>query len=473
MGDDSYEKAAWRIHDGEWMSPDSNTGNDFNKLKKDCKTAWKKALSELEAGSAPPTKELKNFEKLRIAREWVDLRVVYDTFLGQYLCEGITTGPAAEYDTYNLQSDENSYISKPFFVNAFEVDRMSRTSAIKEWATTLPKRSGTKEIDKLAAFIPAIDPDQAKLFFTGWLIRAYIQAVNPKDLDANSIVNRWMLILHQQRQDSGKSGFFRWLSPYPEWVKENGLEDNKDGYIALGRYFFVLDDELGGLSRVAQHERIKSMISTSKIDVRPPYAKVDVALQRTASFCGSTNNTDIFPSAEGTTRFLVLPLTEDVFKWEEYTKQVDRTKLWAEVKHLASTSWLEDNVEDIAKYRTSSNNAYVREDNESFVVERYVRVSTIDDGKVLRAGDLMREFCETDYGYNNLNINRLGQALRKAFGERVFGHSPDGKECRGYKITLLPATAAPSAPTVSVSPPEVEAFKKSGMKVKKKRRPQR
>jgi predicted P-loop ATPase len=279
-----------------------------------------------------------------------------------------------------------------------------------------------------------------------------------------------MLILHQQKQDSGKSGFFRWLSPYPAWVKENGLEDNKDGYIALGRYLFVLDDELGGLTRVTQHERIKAMISTSKVDVRPPYARVDVKLDRTASFCGSTNNTDVFPSAEGTTRFLLLPLKEDVFKWEEYTKQVDRTKLWAEVKALVATDWLKINTPAIIEYRTATNIGYARDDQESYVVERFIRASEVDDGKVLRAGDIMREMCDTEYGYANLNIVRLGQALRKIFGERVFGHSPDGKECRGYKVTIIPANPAP---TVSKKDVSVAEIKNKSFKAKRKKLSQR
>lgn len=438
MGDDTYEKAAWRIHDEEWMMPESHTGGDFDKLKTACKAAWKKALAEVEAG-VTPKKELKNFEKLRIAREWVDFRVVYDTFLGQYLCDNVVTNPAAEYDTYNFQADEDTYIPKPFFVNAFEVDRMPRVSVLKDWGESLPKHKGAiKEINKLATFIPAVDPEQAQLFLTGWLIRSYIQAVNPFDQDANSIVNRWFLILHQQRQDSGKSGFFRWLSPYPGWVKENGLEDNKDGYIALARYLFVLDDELGGLSRVQQHERLKAMISTSKIDVRPPYGKVDVSLDRTASFCGSTNNTDIFPSAEGTTRFLVLPLTEQEFDWQSYTQQVDKTKLWAEVKYLATTDWLDVNTPAIIKYRSDTNKEFVKDDIEAFVVARYIR-EDIKATHLLRAGDIMRIFCGTDYGYNNLNIVRLGQALRKTFGERMSGKSPDGADIKGYKVTLLPA----------------------------------
>lgn len=453
QGDTNPGEAALRIWDNEYMSPDSKTGSDFKTLEVDCKRTWAKALQQTEAG-VTQQKRLKEFEKLRTAKEWVDSRVRYDTFLGQYLLEDNTpTGPAAEYDAYNTQADDKTFIEKHYFQNAFEVDRMPRTSTVKEWGASLPPWDKKDWIKTLSAYIPAKDPRQAELFLKGWLIRSYIQAVNPKELSYNDIVNRWFLILYQHRQESGKTGFFRWLSPIPEWIKENGLEDDKDGYIALARYLFVLDDELGILSRVSQLERLKSMISISKIDVRLPYGKSDVRFPRVASFCGSTNNEDIFPPSEGTTRFLVLPLTEEAFNWETYTKKIDRVKLWAQVKHLAGTQWLKENNEAIINYRVATNTDFIKEDIESFAVMRHVEK---DEGTeiVLRAGDILRTLCDDNYGYKNLVMFKLGQALKKQFGERVFGTSIEGKQCRGYKVTVrLPEITAKPPVTARLLPP--------------------
>jgi hypothetical protein len=440
QGDTTPEAAAYRIYENDWMSPDSKTGSDIKTLTVDCKRSWAKALQQTEAG-VTTRKRLKDFEKLIHAKDWVDNRVTYDTFLGRYLSEGIETGPAAEYNAYNATADDLTFIEKHYFQNAFEVDRMPRVSTVKTWGESLPKWDRKDWIKELIKYVPARNPEQAELYLKGWLIRAYIQAVNPEQLDCNSIVNRWFLILYQHRQESGKSGFFRWLSPYPEWVKENGLEDDKDGYIALARYLFVLDDELGILSRVSQLERLKSMISISKIDVRLPYGKADVRFDRVASFCGSTNNEDIFPPSEGTTRFLVLPLTEESFDWKAYTKKIDRTKLWAQVKYLASTDWLEKNSSKVVSHRVATNADFIKEDLETFVVQRYLRANAEESTLVLRAGDIMRVFCGTDYGYNNLVLGRLGQALKKAFGERVNGLNLEGDKCKGYKLRILPADA--------------------------------
>jgi predicted P-loop ATPase len=319
---------------------------------------------------------------------------------------------------------------------------MPKFSSLKQWGESLPKWDKKDWIKKLVEHIPAVDKVQAELYLKGWLIRVYIQACNPKDQDDNSIVNRWFLIFHQQKQESGKSAFFRWLAPNPKWVKGNGLEDNKDGYIALCRYMLVLDDELGGLSRLQQQERIKSMVSSSKIDVRPPYGKVDLSVSRTASFCGSTNHDDIFPPSEGTTRFLMLPLKDQDFGWEKYITDIDKVKLWSQVKHLASTSWLKVNTPALVKYREETNKNYVREDLESFVVTRFLQLDN-DSPVVLSTGDIMRVLCDQDYGYNNLNINRLGQALKKVFGDRVNGFSKGNKRTKGYKVKILPAFETP------------------------------
>jgi hypothetical protein len=439
QGDKTYEAAAYRIYENEWMDPKaSKTGANFDMLKLDCKRTWDKAVSETEAG-VTPQKRLKDFEKLRVAKEWVDSRVTYDIFTNQYLSDNKITNHSSEYNAYNTQADDKTFIEKHFFQNAFECDDIVKFSSLKKWGESLPKADKTDWIKKLVTFIPAVDPVQAELYLKGWLIRVYIQAVNPKNQDDNSIVNRWFLILHQQRQESGKSAFFRWIAPDPKWVKGNGLEDNKDAYLALCRYMLVLDDELGGLSRIKQQERIKSMVSSSKIDVRPHYGKVDLAVSRTASFCGSTNHDDIFPPSEGTTRFLMLPLKDSDFGWEKYITQIDKVKLWAQVKQLAATEWLKKNTPAIIKYRDDTNTNYIKEDLECFVVSRFMER---DDSSpiVLTAGEIMRTLCDTDYGYNNLNINRLGQALKKEFGERVDGLSKGNKRTKGYKIKILPAS---------------------------------
>jgi hypothetical protein len=436
LGDDDPKKAAWRIWDEEWMSPNSKTGSDRETLETDCVRTWTKATEQINSGSTKQ-KRLQDHERLRIARDFVESRVRLDTFLNQHLVGNVITNPAIEYSEYNKTADSLTYIDKHFFKTAFEVNSMSQCNTLKEWGDRLPKWDKKDWIKKLSEYIPAKDPRQAELFLKGWLIRAYIQGVNPKNLDGTSIVNRWFFILHQHRQDSGKSSFLQWIAPKLDWVKLSGLDESKDGYTALAKYLFVQDDELGGLSQVKQHERIKAMISVSKVDVRPPYAVSDINVPRVASFCGSTNNDRVFPSSEGTSRFLTLPLKDQVFNWRGYTKSIDRTKMWAQVKYLACTDWLEVNDTEIVDYRSKTNLGFVREVMEQYAVDRYLSKSKGEF--IMSTGDIITKL-ESMYDLDRLNITTLGQALRDRFGDRVNGKTVDGRTTKGYKVEVLGQT---------------------------------
>lgn len=430
LGDETPQAAAYRISDNEWMSPDSKTGSDYKLLEIDCIRTWAKATEQIDSG-ATKQKRLKDFEKLIQARNWVNSRVKYDTFLNEYVCEGVSTSPAKEYSEYNRTADDLTYIEKHFFQTSFEVNDMPRCNTLKEWGYSLPPWDKKDWIKKLSDYIPAKNKKQAELFLKGWLTRAYIQGVNPDNLDSTSIVNRWFLILHQHRQDSGKSSFLQWIAPRLDWVKLSGLDEGKDGHTALAKYLFVQDDELGGLSQAKQHERIKAMISISKVDVRPPYAASDVNLPRTASFCGSTNSDRIFPSNEGTSRFLVVPLKDEEFNWRKYTKEIDKVKLWSQIKYLAVNNWLDEFTGEIIKYRSETNNGFIRENLEHHAVEKYV----VSGKMVMSTGDILQQL-ESMHGLNKLNINMLGQALRDKFGDRVYGETKYKTKTRGYKVDI-------------------------------------
>lgn len=382
-------------------------------------------------GSKDRENRLKEYERLQYALAWVYGRVHYDVLADSYkLDDGSETGPGREYEEYNALADDLTYIDKHFFVTAFETGKIQRINSLKIWSEGLPKWDKKDWIKKFAAYLPAKDPLQAELFLKGWLIRAYIQGVNPNDADLMSVVNRWFLILHQHKEDSGKSSYLQWLSPRLDWVKLSGIEESKDGYSAMAKYLFVLDDELKGLGSFKYYERLKAMISTAKVDVRPPYAKADINLPRVTSFYGSTNSDSIFPATEGNSRFLVIPLKDEEFNWREYTRTIDKQQLWSQVAHLANTDWLEKNSAAIADQRREINAGLTRESSEVFAVTNYLRTDTT--GNVLPTGKIL-ERLRDDFDYKNLNINTLGQALRTVFGERTNGVC-NGVRMKGYPV---------------------------------------
>lgn len=382
-------------------------------------------------GSKDREKRLMEYERLQYALAWVYGRVHYDVLADSYKLDDQTeTGPGREYEEYNAMADDLTYIDKHFFVTAFETGKIQRINSLKIWSDQLPDWDKKDWVKKFAGYLPAKDPKQAELFLKGWLIRAYIQGCNPNDADLMSIVNRWFLILHQHKEDSGKSSYLQWLSPNLNWVKLSGIEESKDGYSAMAKYLFVLDDELKGLGSFKYYERLKAMISTAKVDVRPPYAKADINLPRVTSFYGSTNSDNIFPATEGNSRFLVIPLRDEEFNWREYTRTIDKQQLWSQIKHLASTDWLDKNSGLIADYRKEINAGLTRESQEIFAVTNYLAQDL--SGNVLPTGKIM-ERLRNDFDYKSININSLGQALRTVFGERINGLY-GGVRTKGYQV---------------------------------------
>ena len=383
-------------------------------------------------------KRLEEHEKLRISADYVYNRVSYDVIGDRYITDnGEETSPAKEFAHYNVNADTLTYIEKHFFMNAFETGLIPRIHSIKTWAETLPPWDGVDWIKKIASFIPATDPVQAELFLKSWLVRSYIQSVNPEDLNPISVVNRWFLILHQHKEDSGKSSFLQWLSPNLDWVKLSGLEENKDGYSAMAKYMFVLDEELAGLGAFKFHTKFKALISTAKIDVRPPYAKADIKMDRVANFYGSTNNDKIFPATEGNSRFLVIPLRDEVFNWRVYTKEIDKNQMWAQVRYLAGTDYLSTISDEVSSTRELINRDLVKDNEETHIVDNYLESDTT--GGVMQTAAIAEFIQSITKSYSRINLNMLGQALRKAYGERINGYT-NGRRTRGYPVRFKDLT---------------------------------
>src|SRR5688572_4573112 len=335
FGDETPEKVAYRINEEDWMDPTSDH-TDSKAILKSCRAAWEGAKKDIqEVGKSDEQKRLSEPEKLAKALEYVKANVMYDTFKNCYVHSQshAELTPSDVYINYNDLVSDKLYIPKVFFDVAFESVQVPRFDPVKIWADNLPKWDGRVDyIKNLCKYIPAKDPRQLELYLKSWLIRCYIQTVNPHNKPAIEIVNRHFLILQSNLESNGKSSFLSWLSPFMEWVKISGIEQGKDGKRSLAEYMIIVDDEMHGIKQFKETDAFKSLISMPKIDVRLPYAKKDSALPRIASFCGSCNSPKIFSVGEQNTRFLCVPLDDKMFDYKGYMKKIDKSKLWGQVK---------------------------------------------------------------------------------------------------------------------------------------------
>jgi hypothetical protein len=439
-GDETPEKAAYRITDEDWMHPDSDHA-DSKSILKACRAAWAGAKKDVqEIGEKQEEKRLTEPEKMDKALDYIKANVVYDTFRNSYLNKTTLeeTSPVDAFISYNYLVSDKLYIPKLFFDYAFESVQVPKVDPLKEWASNLPPWNGKVDyIKKLCSFIPARNPLQMELYLKAWLIRSYIQAINPHNKSAVEITNRHFLILQSNMEGSGKTGFLQWLSPFPEWVKISGIEQGKDGKRVMANYMIVVDDEMHGITQFKETAAFKSLISMSKVDVRLPYARKDSYLPRVASFCGSCNSARLFPVGEQNTRFLCVPLLDKMFDYRGYMKATDKNKLWGQVKAMSDTDWLDKNDKTIRELRTETNKEFERETLEEYLLDTYFVQLPESRKEVMQTGDVIQKIREMEeYRNANINMNVMGSILTKKFGDRVNGYIR-GVRSRGYKIEFL------------------------------------
>lgn len=426
------EEIAYHIFEQEWMAKDSKH-RDYKSILKHVKAAYEGAITEVDAVGAGRTKKLSITEKYNKALEYFKAVARYDTLGNRYTLKdtGKEVGPLEIYSRYDEQVDEMSKIEPGYFDRAFESLDVDRYSPIVEWSKNLPKWNKKNNIAALCKFIPAQDPSLLELFLTNWLIRCYIQAVNPFSLTPESIVNRHFLILQSTMEGNGKSSFLNWLCPLQEWYTTTAHYDDKDGLVSLSSYMFIIDDELASTQRVKELELVKKIVSIPKINVRLPYGKRQMQMARTASFCGSSNNDKIFNIGEQNTRFLCVPLLPEMFRYNEYIK-LDKDQIWAQVKALAvQNKWLQGNEVRLRDLQKETNKTFEKETTEKDILKIHTRPllpedvadSTTKLPAILRVSDVVALIRATA-PHKQAQINKfvLAAALKEIYGAPVLGY---------------------------------------------------
>lgn len=137
-------------------------------------------------------------------------------------------------------------------------------------------------------------------------------------------------------QGVGKTSVFRILGG--KWSKTfTGSFDNKDFYLLLRGAIIIDLDEGSALSK-NESIKIKSIITQTHDEYRPPYGMTTQKFPRRFVFSMSTNEVKPFRDVTGNRRYWVVDLEEKVdFAWLEN----NRDQLWAEVYHKYKTKTLD------------------------------------------------------------------------------------------------------------------------------------
>ena len=84
---------------------------------------------------------------------------------------------------------------------------------------------------------------------------------------------------------------------------ESKLDAGKDDEILMTQKILIVDDEFGGKSK-QEEKRFKEITSKQIFNLREPYGRVNVDLNRLATLGGSTNDTGILNDPTGNRTFI-------------------------------------------------------------------------------------------------------------------------------------------------------------------------
>ncbi len=183
-------------------------------------------------------------------------------------------------------------------------------------------------IDYLCSFVKAKDQELFNSMLRKHMIRAVGQGMA-------KFTNRFVFVIQQLKQNTGKSSFIKFLNPFPNGELYSEKISEKDPILTLSQTFKINLDELESFTK-KDVNCLKSLISSQSNQVRLFYSQVYETRNRIASFWGSTNKIEFLEDGENT-RWLILQVESFDFDYCNVTTgvtKIDINKVWAEAIHL-------------------------------------------------------------------------------------------------------------------------------------------
>ena len=237
----------------------------------------------------------------------------------------------------------------------------------------------TGNISKVCASIQTQDPTYAEYFLTKWLI-SIIATIHGQHSP--------LMLIFQGPQNAGKTWFERNILPEPlkNYIGEvsPGMKD-VDFYLLMCQKLIIIDDECGGKSKKDDLHQ-KALLDKARFDVRKPYGKGNVTVQRLAMMCGNTNEKDILTDLTGNRRYLIIDFQS--YDWEVYNS-VDKTALLMECYHLYKSGYNFRLTKDDIAYLNKYDYKYAAPSSARELIQKYFSPTTEQRGTPLTATDIV------------------------------------------------------------------------------------
>jgi predicted P-loop ATPase len=203
---------------------------------------------------------------------------------------------------------------------------------VREWFENNAHRSPEGCIAALAATIESdtgfdaeeFDPSFVEDFLRRWLVGVVSSAFGK--------YSPLLLVLSGEKQNTGKTEFFRRLLPdkLQKYYGESKLDAGKDDEILMTQKLILMDDEMGGKGKT-ETKRLKELTSKQVFTLREPYGRKNVDLARLAVLCGTSNDNALLSDPTGNRR--IIPIHVLSINHSAYNA-INKDDLFAEAYHL-------------------------------------------------------------------------------------------------------------------------------------------
>lgn len=316
-----------------------------------------------------------------------------------------------KYNLNNVKSLMRSAFVKPY-------------DPISEYFQSTTYDGTTDYIDQLAGYILTSNNPFWRAMFKKALVRSIACGLGVKE-------NRIVMVLYGRKQETGKSTFIRFLSPWKDgkYFTESPIigGNQKDTEIRFSENFIYNLEELAGLSRVDVN-KLKADISKSTIKERRAYAVFETSAPRRCNFWASTNQREFLHDEENT-RWLIFDVHG--INWA-YKSDIDIHKVWGQAWHLYRNGFDFELSDQERKNRDIANDEYRYRRPEEDLLARYFRPNENKELCKFYSATEIAAILNNVSPILRINPNNIGKTIASVYGLESCQVKINGKNTRGY-----------------------------------------
>ena len=339
-------------------------------------------------------------------------------------------GSEGEFEQLQYQYMWRALVEGGFDFKVQEVDAFVRSGLAEEfdpfrdYFEDLPKWDGVDHITALANHVE-IDGD-GQSFFNEQFRKALIRNVG---CGLGKSINRYVMVLSGEKQNTGKSTFIRNLCPLSlrQYYTEDELRGNKDDSFKLSETFIYNLEELSTLGN-KDINGLKAYLSAGSVNLRKPYSRdTDFRIRRT-NFWASTNKDQFLIDETGNTRWLVFKVNG--IKWS-YSTDIDINKAWAQAYHLYQLGEDGQLSKEEVQQQEKSNVQHEIRSLEHEYIQEFFSPTQKGEGEFWPNIKFMEHFVDVTKRPFNLNPYVLAKSFIQ-LGFQKDKRSINGQSFRGY-----------------------------------------